>query len=186
MHSPLRSCDPDWKTKKTSCSSVIKKTSLHSKKCVFTHSIITWDSKKLYIDWKLESWVSKKRAEFFVLWYFIWIDNEFQLSAVELTMQNLWCYEAFLNYATIAKYVCLCWPPKNWNLNHDEVVLACMALGSLGQLADWASFWQTRWLAGRQPGQLGSPDGKRLWVDSTDRESVCTHIFVAICACTVK
>ena len=50
-----------------------KKSSLHSKKCVFTHSIITWDSKKLYIDRKLESWVSKKRAEFFVLWYFIWI-----------------------------------------------------------------------------------------------------------------
>ena len=97
-------------------------------------------------------------------------------------MQNLWCYEAFLNYATIAKYVCLCWPPKNWNLNHDEVVFGLLygpgqswAVGRLGRSwADWVTGWQAAWATG----QL---DGKRLWVDSTDRECVYTHLRSHMC-----
>ena len=134
-----------------------KKSSLHSKKCVFTHSIITWDSKKLYIDWKLESWVSKKRAEFFVLWYFIWIDNEFQLSAVELTMQNLWCYEAFLNYATIAKICVPVLAPKELKPESRCSSFGLYgpgqswAVGRLGRsLADWVTGWQAgldKWAA---------------------------------------
>ena len=60
------------------------------------------------------------------------------------------------------------------------------ALGSLTWAGVRLGRFRADCLLGWKAWASGQPDGKRLWVDSSDRESVCTHFFETICACIIK